>query len=58
MLERARQCGGLAPSALQVVDHLLAALYMRALFGAPGGAFADRLAERLVATARPSRQGR
>ena len=32
---------------------------MRVLFGALGGkAFADRLAERLMATARPSRQGR
>jgi len=35
MLERARQRGEHAPNVLEVTDHLLAPLYMRALFGAP-----------------------
>lgn len=50
MLDRARTRGEAAPAILDVTDHLLAPLYMRALFGAPAEpAFADRLVERLLA---------
>jgi AcrR family transcriptional regulator len=49
MLERARQRGEDAPTVAEVLDHLLAPLYMRALFGAPADkAFAEGLAERLI----------
>ena len=48
-LERARQRGEPSPSVADVMDHLLAPLYMRALFGAPADeAFADHLVERLL----------
>jgi AcrR family transcriptional regulator len=49
MLERARKRGEKPPPVFDVLDHLLAPLYARALFGAPiGDAFADRLVERLL----------
>jgi AcrR family transcriptional regulator len=49
MLERARQRGEEPPSIDEVLDHLLAPLYMRALYGSPvDEAFAERLAERLI----------
>ena len=52
MLERARARGEPAPTVLEVTDHLLAPLYMRALFGAPADeAFAERLVDRLLAQA-------
>lgn len=48
MLHRARQRGEQAPSALDVLDFLLAPLYVRALFGMPGTkAFAEHLVDRL-----------
>jgi AcrR family transcriptional regulator len=49
MLERARQRGEKTPPLFEVLDHLLAPLYMRALFGTPiDTAFAEQLAERLL----------
>lgn len=49
MLEHARQRGEEAPTVAEVLDHLLAPLYMRALFGTPASeAFAEDLAERLI----------
>jgi hypothetical protein len=49
MLERARQRGEQPPDLADVLDHLLAPLYMRALFGAPASeAFAEKLVERLL----------
>jgi hypothetical protein len=36
MLNRACERGEQAPQAFEVLDHLLAPLYFRALFGAPG----------------------
>jgi AcrR family transcriptional regulator len=52
MLERGRARGEAAPYAAEVLDHLLAPLYMRALFGAPpDGVFADSLVNRLMKTA-------
>jgi AcrR family transcriptional regulator len=49
MLERARRRGEHAPDVADVLDHLLAPLYTRALFGAPADqAFAERLVERLL----------
>jgi len=36
MLKRASERGEQAPSASEVFDHILAPLYFRALFGAPG----------------------
>jgi AcrR family transcriptional regulator len=49
MLERARQRGEQPPVLADVLDHLLAPLYMRALFGNPASeAFAERLVERLL----------
>ncbi|MEU7866555.1 TetR/AcrR family transcriptional regulator [Dactylosporangium sp. NPDC049140] len=54
MLERARERGEPAPEALDIVDHILAPLYVRALFGlgdlTPG--HAAELADRLVAQSR------
>jgi AcrR family transcriptional regulator len=49
MLERARKRGERPPAIAHVMDHLLAPLYMRALFGTPASeAFAERLVERLL----------
>lgn len=49
MLERARQRGEKTPSTSEVLDHLLAPLYVRTLFGAPPDeAFAESLVERLL----------
>lgn len=42
MLERARSRGERAPDVLEVTDHLLAPLYMRALFGVPADASVAR----------------
>jgi AcrR family transcriptional regulator len=48
MLERARARGESPPRLADVMDYLLAPLYMRALFGAPASdGFAERLVERL-----------
>ena len=49
MLGRAAARGEAAPPLMDVVDHLLAPLYMRALVGAPiSAAFAHDLADRLT----------
>jgi AcrR family transcriptional regulator len=49
MLNRARERGEQAPPVSAVLDHLLAPLYFRALFGAPGdGAFAAGLVDHLL----------
>jgi AcrR family transcriptional regulator len=49
MLERARKRGEKPPPLADVLDHLLAPLYARALFGTPGSeAFAEKLVERLM----------
>ena len=49
MLERARTRGEAAPSVTEVLDYLLAPLYMRALFGVPADEIvAEQLADRLV----------
>ena len=49
MLERARKRGEKPPSLADVMDHLLAPLYARVLFGTPGSeAFAEKLVERLM----------
>ena len=49
MVERARARGETAPEPIDVTDHLLAPLYMRALFGARvDEAFAEDLVERLM----------
>jgi AcrR family transcriptional regulator len=49
MLERARERGEQPPALADVVDHLLAPLYMRALFGTPASeALAERLVQRLL----------
>jgi len=49
MLERARQRGERAPEVAEVLDHLLAPLYMRTLFGTPADeTLAEQLADRLV----------
>jgi len=49
MLERARQRGEKPPDVVELVDYVLAPLYMRALFGMPlSKAVADRLVDRLV----------
>jgi len=49
MLERARQRGEKPPALADVMDHLLAPLYMRALFGTPvSDAFAEKLVQRLL----------
>jgi AcrR family transcriptional regulator len=49
MLDRAAARGEAAPPLMDVIDHLLAPLYMRALFGAPiSAAFAHDLADRLL----------
>jgi AcrR family transcriptional regulator len=49
MLERARRRGEKAPDVAEVLDHVLAPLYLRALFGRPTTrAVADRLVERLI----------
>jgi hypothetical protein len=56
MLERARRRGEKAPDVDELLDHVLAPLYMRALFGRPvSKAVADRLVDRLLAEA--SRKG-
>jgi hypothetical protein len=50
MLERARQRGEKPPDVAELMDYVLAPLYMRALFGRPlSKAVADRLVDRLVA---------
>ncbi len=50
MLDRAAARGEAAPPLMDVIDHLLAPLYMRALVGAPiSAAFAHDLADRLLA---------
>ena len=50
MLDRAAARGEATPPPMDVIDHLLAPLYMRALFGAPISAgFAHDLADRLLA---------
>lgn len=49
MLERARVRGETPPALADVMDHLLAPLYTRALFGTPGSeTFAERLVEKLL----------
>jgi AcrR family transcriptional regulator len=49
MLERARKRGEKPPTLADVMDHLLAPLYARALFGTPASeAFAEKLVERLM----------
>ena len=49
MLARARRRGEKPPALVDVMDHLLAPLYMRALFGTPASeAFAEKLVERLM----------
>src|ERR1700689_4993066 len=49
MLERARRRGEKPPALADVMDHLLAPLYVRALFGTPASdAFAEKLVERLM----------
>jgi hypothetical protein len=49
MLERARKRGEKPPALADVLDHLLAPLYTRALFGTPANeAFAEKLVERLM----------
>jgi hypothetical protein len=49
MLNRARERGEQAPSVSVVLDHLLAPLYFRALFGAPrDSAFAEGLVDYLL----------
>jgi AcrR family transcriptional regulator len=49
MLERDRARGERPPELADVMDHLLAPLYMRALFGTPASeAFAEKLVERLL----------
>jgi AcrR family transcriptional regulator len=54
MIERARLRGEPAPDVLDVTDHLLAPLYVRAIFGTPADqGVADRLVERLMALSAP-----
>jgi AcrR family transcriptional regulator len=49
MLDRANARGERPPPIADVLDHMLAPLYMRALFGVPADeAFAERLVERLL----------
>ncbi len=49
MMARARERGEKTPPVSEVLDHLLAPLYVRALFGAPADeAFAESLVERLL----------
>jgi AcrR family transcriptional regulator len=49
MLDRARRRGEKPPDVNDVLDHLLAPLYLRALFGRPlTRAVVDRLVERLI----------
>jgi AcrR family transcriptional regulator len=49
MLNRAHERGEQAPAVSEVLDHLLAPLYFRALFGAPGdSAFAAGLVDHLL----------
>jgi AcrR family transcriptional regulator len=49
MLDRARQRGENPPDVTDVMDHVLAPLYVRALFGRPlTRAVADRLVDRLI----------
>jgi len=50
MLDRAAARGEAVPPLMDVIDHLLAPLYMRALFGGPiSAAIAHDLADRLLA---------
>lgn len=50
MLKRARRRGERPPDVAELLDHVLAPLYMRALFGRPlNKAVADRLVDRLLA---------
>jgi AcrR family transcriptional regulator len=50
MLERARQRGETVPTVAEVLDHLLAPIYMRTLFGAAADeGIAEQLADRLIA---------
>ncbi|MBY8855197.1 TetR/AcrR family transcriptional regulator C-terminal ligand-binding domain-containing protein [Nocardia sp. CA2R105] len=55
MLDRAATRGENPPAALDILDHLLAPLYIRILFGmgplTPG--YIDSLVDRLLATSRP-----
>ncbi|MFI7424943.1 TetR/AcrR family transcriptional regulator [Nonomuraea sp. NPDC049684] len=59
VLDRARGRGEEPPDVLQVLDHLLAPIYMRVLFGAgpltPD--YLDGLVDRLLAPTGPSRRG-
>jgi AcrR family transcriptional regulator len=49
MLDRARQRGESAPGVGEVIDHILAPLYLRMLLGAPEGeAYATALVDRLL----------
>jgi len=49
MLDRALQRGERVPSAFEVIDHILAPLYVRALFGMPEDeAFAEHLVDRIL----------
>jgi hypothetical protein len=50
MLERARQRGEIVPTVAEVLDHLLAPIYTRKLFGAPADeTMAEQLTDRLIA---------
>lgn len=52
MLERARMRGEAVPTAWEVIDHLLAPLYVRALMGAPQDeTYAQGLIDRLLSAA-------
>jgi AcrR family transcriptional regulator len=51
LLKRASERGEWVPTAMDIVDHLLAPLYVRALFGAPGDRrFAEGLVDHLLRT--------
>ena len=57
MLERARRRGETVPTVAEVLDHLLAPIYMRTLFGVPADeGIAEQLADRLIPW-RSRRQG-
>jgi hypothetical protein len=53
MLNRALRRGESTPIAFELIDHLLAPLYVRALFGAPGDSdFAEGLVDYLFRSQR------